>query len=106
MPTTDLFYSSLRQSLTQPLPGRDIQYKMASMFRKLETPDIESIKGFRESAICILLSEKDGEIVFPLIERMVYEGVHSGQIAFPGGKKDDTDTDLQTTALRELWEET
>jgi 8-oxo-dGTP pyrophosphatase MutT (NUDIX family) len=30
---------------------------------------------------------------------------HPGQIAFPGGKQDDTDTDLADTALREAHEE-
>ncbi|HEY3593426.1 MAG TPA: CoA pyrophosphatase [Polyangiaceae bacterium] len=31
--------------------------------------------------------------------------VHSGQVALPGGKKEPTDTDLLTTALREAEEE-
>lgn len=30
---------------------------------------------------------------------------HSGQVAFPGGKRDLTDRDLLETALRETWEE-
>ena len=30
---------------------------------------------------------------------------HAGQIAFPGGKQDATDSDLQQTALREAFEE-
>ena len=30
---------------------------------------------------------------------------HSGQVAFPGGKRDDTDTDEAHTALREAQEE-
>ena len=106
MQSFDDFISSLRQSLLQPLPGKNVQYEMASMFRRNEMPALESITGFKESAVCILLYEKDGEIVFPLIERVVYDGVHSGQISFPGGKKDETDPDLKITALRELHEET
>ncbi|MDP2386238.1 MAG: CoA pyrophosphatase [Bacteroidota bacterium] len=106
MQSFDHFISSLRKSLLQPLPGKNVQYEMASMFRRNEILALESITGFKESAVCILLYEKDGEIVFPLIERVVYDGVHSGQIAFPGGKKDETDPDLKITALRELHEET
>lgn len=30
---------------------------------------------------------------------------HPGQIAFPGGKQEETDTNLAQTALREAWEE-
>jgi len=40
-----------------------------------------------------------------LTERTTHLSTHSGQIAFPGGKRDDTDVDEQDTALREAHEE-
>ncbi len=40
-----------------------------------------------------------------LILRKTYEGVHSNQIGFPGGKVEELDLDLETTALRETHEE-
>jgi len=40
-----------------------------------------------------------------LIIRNSYPGVHSSQIAFPGGKVEDFDFDLKSTALRETHEE-
>ncbi len=40
-----------------------------------------------------------------LILRKTYKGVHSNQIAFPGGKVEDGDIDLAQTALRETHEE-
>jgi 8-oxo-dGTP pyrophosphatase MutT (NUDIX family) len=40
-----------------------------------------------------------------VIQRTVYEGTHSGQIAFPGGKWETTDHSMKETALRECWEE-
>ncbi len=40
-----------------------------------------------------------------LILRKAYEGVHSNQIGFPGGKAEDVDYDLMETALRETHEE-
>ncbi len=40
-----------------------------------------------------------------LILRKTYEGVHSNQIGFPGGKVEESDADLKVTALRETHEE-
>ena len=41
----------------------------------------------------------------PLILRNNYNGVHSNQISFPGGKKDNRDVNLINTAIRETNEE-
>ncbi len=40
-----------------------------------------------------------------LTERTQHLSTHSGQIAFPGGRTDDTDADAAATALREAQEE-
>jgi 8-oxo-dGTP pyrophosphatase MutT (NUDIX family) len=40
-----------------------------------------------------------------LTERTTHLSTHSGQVAFPGGKRDDTDADAVHTALREAQEE-
>jgi 8-oxo-dGTP pyrophosphatase MutT (NUDIX family) len=40
-----------------------------------------------------------------LTERTAHLTTHSGQVAFPGGKRDDTDIDAADTALREAHEE-
>lgn len=40
-----------------------------------------------------------------LILRKTYNGVHSNQIGLPGGKTEETDADLEETALRETYEE-
>lgn len=40
-----------------------------------------------------------------LTERTTHLSTHSGQVAFPGGKSDETDTDAAHTALREAQEE-
>jgi 8-oxo-dGTP pyrophosphatase MutT (NUDIX family) len=39
------------------------------------------------------------------IQRPAYDGVHGGQISFPGGKKESSDSDLIFTSLRETSEE-
>jgi 8-oxo-dGTP pyrophosphatase MutT (NUDIX family) len=59
----------------------------------------------RLGGVMILVYSKNKEAHITLIERPVYDGVHSGQIAFPGGANDPTDLNMQETALRELNEE-
>lgn len=97
--------SFLSEQLQLNLPGKEVQYQMASSRRIKEIPNLNEIKDYKESAVCILLYQQKDTIYFPLIERVVYKGVHSGQIALPGGKKDEGDVDLVQTALRELEEE-
>eukprot|EP00999_Lentomonas_sp_LEN2_P003105 NODE_956_length_1094_cov_84.633919_g912_i0.p1 GENE.NODE_956_length_1094_cov_84.633919_g912_i0~~NODE_956_length_1094_cov_84.633919_g912_i0.p1 ORF type:complete len:166 (+),score=12.64 NODE_956_length_1094_cov_84.633919_g912_i0:311-808(+) len=53
----------------------------------------------------LLLYENEGSIHTLLIQRPTYKGVHSAQMAFPGGGKEPQDIDLQHTALRETEEE-
>ena len=46
-----------------------------------------------------------GQTTVILTERTTHLSTHSGQVAFPGGKRDDSDTDAAHTALREAHEE-
>lgn len=59
----------------------------------------------KEGGVLILLYEEEGRTRFPLIQRPSYEGIHSGQMALPGGKKEIQDKDLIMTARRETREE-
>ena len=58
----------------------------------------------RKSAVMILLFVRDGRLKSIMIER-TNVGVHAGQIAFPGGKAETSDTDVVETAIRETMEE-
>ena len=62
-------------------------------------------KAMRQGAVLIVLYPKDEGWHFALIERPEYDGVHSKQIALPGGKMDLEDRDLVFTAFREAEEE-
>ena len=60
-----------------------------------------------KSSVLILLypGQKSGSLLFALIQRPEYDGVHSGQISLPGGRFEEEDGDLTRTALRESNEE-
>ncbi len=91
--------------LKEKLPGIEAHKKMAPTYRKITFPSADIIKNARKAATLLLLYEKNGLVHFVLIERVTYKGVHSGQIAFPGGRKDETDKSFAETALRETEEE-
>lgn len=59
----------------------------------------------RDSAVLILLQEGGNGLELTLIERTADRSAHSGQIAFPGGRRDPEDESLLHTALREATEE-
>ena len=95
----------LSKELKNPLPGEEAQYRMAPSYRpRLTTAEIELLHP-RVSGVMLLLYEKHGLLNIVFTQRKQYEGVHSGQMSFPGGKKDLSDVDLLQTALRETKEE-
>jgi 8-oxo-dGTP pyrophosphatase MutT (NUDIX family) len=57
------------------------------------------------SAVGVHFFRENEEIHLILIERSEYDGPHSKQIAFPGGKKELYDKNLEETARRESIEE-
>ncbi len=64
------------------------------------------VAGDRPAAVLVLVAPaSDGTAVVILTERATYEGMHSGEVSFPGGKVEPGDADLETTALRESAEE-
>ena len=94
-------HKRIARLLKKPLPGQHAQFKMAPV----ERPEKASDRDTREAGVLILLYPKDGRLYTVLIQRPVYQGVHSGQISFPGGKQEPGDRDLVHTALRETHEE-
>jgi 8-oxo-dGTP pyrophosphatase MutT (NUDIX family) len=68
--------------------------------------DLTIINNAKKAAVVVIIYRNTlGESVIYLIERNTYDGHHSGQMAFPGGKMDDVDANLSETALREVQEE-
>ncbi len=98
------FIEKLKIRLQKPLPGQEAHNVMASETRlklKMPTPNERT----RESAVLILFYPSDNQILMPLILRPQYDGVHGGQMAFPGGRAEKEDESLVRTALREAQEE-
>jgi 8-oxo-dGTP pyrophosphatase MutT (NUDIX family) len=95
----------LRTAFSGQLPGQEAQFKMASSFRFSPEFIDEQRPKARVGSVLVLLFPIDNEIYTLLTLRTSYKGVHSGQVSFPGGKKDESDSDLMATALRETWEE-
>lgn len=97
------FVEAVTHRLSLPLPGAESHQKMISQsrLRLKATPNEQT----RKSAILILFYPFLDEIFMPLILRPAYDGVHGGQMAFPGGRMERTDENLIRTALREAQEE-
>ena len=60
----------------------------------------------KQSAVTFLIFPDKGRLSTLLMTRVVYNGVHSGQISLPGGQRDTNDANLLATAIREFDEET
>lgn len=91
---------------TVQLPGIDAQLSMAPADRKqaLEKAEQKAVQK-RYAAVSVIVSTEPTAESLILIQRSQYEGVHSGQLAFPGGKKEESDFDFYETAVRETREE-
>ncbi|QIP14058.1 CoA pyrophosphatase [Spirosoma aureum] len=97
------FTEDLRKRLMKPLPGEVAHQKMASAARY--RLGIKPNERTRRSAVLICFYPYQDSIYLPLILRPQYDGVHAGQMAFPGGRMERFDENLTRTALREAQEE-
>jgi 8-oxo-dGTP pyrophosphatase MutT (NUDIX family) len=99
------FTDELSSALNDSLPGRKAQFLMEPHTRRIELKKQKDRTNVKLSSVLMLLYPKGDKISTVMIKRPVYDGVHSGQIAFPGGRFEDKDSDLRDTALRETEEE-
>lgn len=98
-----LFIEKLTANLKKPLPGETAQMMMEAFTAAYL--GVRPTEQTRKSAVLMLLYPFKNEIYFTLILRNSYDGFHSGEIGFPGGRYEQADQDLIQTALREAQEE-
>ena len=88
------------------LPAFHAHIKMAPINRMEDLKNMDfSRKNPRIAAVLMLFYPKNDQTNLVLILRNAYEGIHSAQVGFPGGKYEQEDEDLIFTALRETHEE-
>lgn len=100
------FAAGLRKISFNDLPGLKAQLQMAPLLRRDEIQLGGAGKKPIKSSVLILLyptEHQQTKTVF--IQRPQYDGVHGGQISFPGGRIDPGDATSMDAALRETHEE-
>jgi 8-oxo-dGTP pyrophosphatase MutT (NUDIX family) len=88
------------------LPGVKAQLLMAPSIRHTDILNMGIGRNPVKSSVLLLFYPgTEQQVTTVLIQRPEYDGAHSGQISFPGGRFEPGDTDLAYTALRETHEE-
>jgi 8-oxo-dGTP pyrophosphatase MutT (NUDIX family) len=101
----DSLILDIKTELEKPLPGISAQSMMISQFQRNIIEYFNYNQNLREAAVLVILYNDNKKLKTILIERVQESGPHSGQIAFPGGRRENSDFDLIDTALREADEE-
>jgi 8-oxo-dGTP pyrophosphatase MutT (NUDIX family) len=105
MKTYEKLVKKLKENLQLPLPGLSEQLRLAPITRLNELKSFNIPNDAQQSAVMVLLYPANDHAGILLIKRAVDDTIHSGQVSFPGGKKEKADTNLKETALRETYEE-
>jgi len=94
---------SIREELQNPLPGIEYHRRMMA----LHNPSLNTFseKNIQAAVALIIYSPQKNYNEIVLIKRTSYDGHHSDQVSFPGGKFDGIDSTLVQTAIRETYEE-
>ncbi|MFN3940951.1 MAG: NUDIX hydrolase [Chitinophagales bacterium] len=101
----DTFITKLKNRIELGLPGMEAQKRMAPAqrvikeFKEMDYPDA------LKASVLVLFYPVQGVLHFVMIQRPAYDGTHGGQVSFPGGKIESTDSNPWAAALRETHEE-
>ncbi|MEX2593246.1 MAG: CoA pyrophosphatase [Anditalea sp.] len=95
----------LEKKLKKTLPGRKGQILMAPTPVDEARFTSKAPRMARKGAVLLLFYPGDNGCAIPFIKRPTYPGIHSAQVALPGGKWEESDGSLEVTAIRETEEE-
>lgn len=103
----NIFEQRISKIKDLPLPGEASHYKMAPeiRIRELLEGKIRKKNPRKAAVLALFYPSFENSTQLLCILRKTYNGVHSNQVGFPGGKAELEDEDLEATALRETHEE-
>lgn len=96
------FTEKLILRLRNELPGEKAQFRLAPESRPIDLPNTSTVSA---GVLILIYPNIKNELCTVFMKRPEYDGHHSAQISFPGGKYEDTDSNITETALRESHEE-
>jgi 8-oxo-dGTP pyrophosphatase MutT (NUDIX family) len=79
--------------------------RLSRVLLTAEAASTLEVSGRTDAAVLVALYPDQGRLHAVFTKRREDLRRHAGEISFPGGRRDDTDPDLQATALREAEEE-
>ena len=102
----DVFKHRLIKLKNKSLPGVQSHLELApkNRIQLLEKYKL-NLECYDAAVSLCFYPDSKNDVIIPLILRNKYDGVHSNQISFPGGKKEDVDSNLIETSKRETFEE-
>lgn len=105
MKFTSAFIQEIKSTLVNDLPGEDAHLLMSPLGRGKSSEALAFAKNIKYAAVAVILHHESDELQIILTQRASYDGIHGGQISFPGGRKDENDQNTIQTAIRESKEE-
>lgn len=101
----DNFIDKIDALRAEQAPGIEAHERIFPEVARHRKEALQKDPNPKMSAVAAIFFPTGDETSMLLIERQTYDGVHSGQIGFPGGRVENEDLNLEHTARRETQEE-